>query len=192
MVEVVVGVGFSLVVIFFFFFFSPSNIVEGFSSGSFLFLGFELSFRWFRAIVRSLFRLGLQYCSCALLALFGRVYNTTGRSLLRTLATSFLFYFLSLSFLQYLFGILFLSIPLFILPLMSPLSRSRNLNPRSKKEKIHLSSMIRTFSTYVHSHNNEILEVVNGSSDCAYPASSKAGANARCQASASLGRVYQS
>ena len=190
MVEVVVGVGLSLAVFFFFFFF-PSNIVKGFSSGSFLFLGFGLSLRWCRAVVRSLFRLGLQCCSCALLALFGGVCNTTGRSLLRTFATSFLFYSLSLSFLQYLFGILFLSIPLFILPLLSPLSRSRNLNPRSKNEKIHLSSMLRTFFASVYSHNNEILEVVNGSSDCTYPASSKAGANARCQASASLGRVYQ-
>ena len=33
--------------------------------------------------------------------------------------------------------------------------------------------MFHTFSACVHSHNNKILEVVNGSSDCAYPASSK-------------------
>ena len=45
--------------------------------------------------------------------------------------------------------------------------------------------MLHIFSACVYSHNNEILEVVNESSDCAYPASSKAGANARCQASAS-------
>ena len=38
--------------------------------------------------------------------------------------------------------------------------------------------MFHTFSACVHSHNNEILEVVNGSSDCAYPARSKVEANA--------------
>lgn len=44
-VEVVVGVGVLLVVIFFFFFYFPSNIIKGFSSGSFLFIEFGLSFR---------------------------------------------------------------------------------------------------------------------------------------------------
>lgn len=69
-VEVVVGVGFSLIIFLVFF---PSNIVKGFSSGSFLFLGSGLSFRWCRKMVRSLFHLGSQCCYCALLALLGRV-----------------------------------------------------------------------------------------------------------------------
>jgi hypothetical protein len=156
-VEVAVGVGVLLAVVFFFFFF-PSNIVEGFSSGSFLFLGFGLSFRWchgdcyFVWVCSAVLALCWLYSVEFVIRLDGVFF---ARSLLPFCFISYHFLFFNT------FSIfLFPSIPLFILPLLSPPSRSRNLNPRSKKEKIHLSSMLHIFSACVHSHNNEILEVV--------------------------------